>query len=156
MNLIFFGRVVFPSRTAFVAAAVLFVDGRPRAFFGFVLGETLFFVAFFDVFRLTFLFVSVFVFFSSRHNFPLDDFYFYKMLRDRFRKDLFNLTKRSCVSIARTLVTIVSSIFMEFTSETSCSRGFNGKTTDSVLKTSISPFILLSSLENKALVILAK
>ncbi len=49
----------FLSRTAFFAAAVLFINGRPSAFFGFVFAHAALFVTFFDVFGLAFLFVGV-------------------------------------------------------------------------------------------------
>src|SRR3954468_1285775 len=43
------------------------VDGRPGAAFGFVLRDATLLVSFFDVTRLAFLFVCIFVFVTSRH-----------------------------------------------------------------------------------------
>jgi hypothetical protein len=74
------------------------------------------------------------------------------MLRERLRRDFFNLVNLSGVASVCISVTIVSSILIDLTSETSISTGFIGKTIASVVMTSISLFILLSSLENKTLV----
>jgi hypothetical protein len=87
--------MIFAPRTAFIAAAVLFIDGRPGNFFGFFFGNAFFAVTVLDMFRLTFLFVGVFVLITSRHiSTPLVRNLFYKMLADRFRKALLSLAKR--------------------------------------------------------------
>ena len=59
--------------TRLFAAAVDFVDGRPRSALSFLFWNTPLLVAFLYVFRLPFLFVGVFGFVSARHLFLLID-----------------------------------------------------------------------------------
>lgn len=81
---------------------------------------------------------------------------FYNMFFDLLRMDFFNLAKRFFSLYGWIFVTPASSIFMDLTSETSFSCGFNGKITEFICKTSNSPFILLNSPENKTLVLFGK
>jgi hypothetical protein len=78
------------------------------------------------------------------------------MLRERLRKDFLSRVKRFSISPFLISEIFISSILMDLTSETSSLCGFIGKMTVSVLRTSISPFIFLTSPENKTLVSNAK
>src|SRR5579862_5530546 len=61
-----------PTRARFLAAAIILVDGRPGAAFGFFFGNATLLVAFRDMVGLAFLFVGVFGLVAARHDFLAD------------------------------------------------------------------------------------
>lgn len=68
-------RFLAATRTAFLAALIFLVHGRPRPAFGFLLRNVTLFVALFNVFRLSFLSVGIARLVSSRISFrPFSDF----------------------------------------------------------------------------------